>query len=222
MTGDLFAEQPASGAPERIEALGPGAAVLRGMAMPWAPALHEAVGAVVREAPWRHMLTPGGHAMQVAMTNCGSLGWTSDRRGYRYTRTDPASGRPWPAMPAAFLALAAEAAALVGFDHFVPDACLVNRYLPGHKLALHQDRDEADLSAPIVSVSLGLPAIFQFGGHARGDRPVRVPLGHGDVVVWGGPDRLRFHGVLTLKPGDHPALGGQRINLTMRQAGPLG
>lgn len=213
-TFDLF---PAP-APGR-EPLGEQACVLRGFALPHLPDVLPALRDVLDQAPFRQMATPGGRTMSVAMSNCGALGWTSDRRGYRYTTHDPDSGRPWPAMPAAFLRLAGEAAAAAGFAGFAPDACLLNRYLPGTRLSLHQDRDERDFDAPIVSVSLGLPAVFQFGGAARGDKAARVPLAHGDVVAWGGVDRLRFHGVLALKDGVHPEFGAQRINLTFRRAG---
>src|SRR5690606_8287520 len=175
--------------------------------------------ATTAAAPWRHMQTPGGFTMSVALTNCGALGWTSDRRGYRYTRVDPDSGEPWPPMPPVLARLASEAAAAAGFPDFAPDACLVNRYTPGARLSLHQDRNERDFGAPIVSVSLGMSATFLFGGPARADKPARVPLVHGDVVVWGGVDRLRHHGVLPLKDGEHPLLGAQRINLTFRKAG---
>ena len=165
--------------------------------------------------------------MSVALTNCGTLGWTSDRNGYRYTGHDPLSGEPWPAMPEVLLRLAVDSAAGAGFDGFSPDACLVNRYAPGTRLSLHQDRDERDLTAPIVSVSLGMSAVFLFGGSSRGGRPARVLLEHGDVVVWGGVDRLRFHGVMPIKEApqalfetpEHPFLSGQRINLTFRKAG---
>lgn len=151
------------------------------------------------------------------MSNCGDFGWVSDRRGYRYARLDPQTGQPWPVLPPCFLQVARDAAAAAGFDDYRPDACLINRYAPGTRLSLHQDRDEDDRVAPIVSVSLGLPATFLFGGLARGDKPVRVPLLHGDVVVWGGVDRMRFHGVLPVMPGRHPQLGAQRINLTFRK-----
>jgi alkylated DNA repair protein (DNA oxidative demethylase) len=157
--------------------------------------------------------------MSLAMTNCGRLGWISDRRGYRYGELDPETGRPWPPMPAVFERLAQAAAAEAGYEGFVPDACLVNRYEPGTRLSLHQDKDERDYGAPIVSVSLGMPATFLFGGLARGDKAARVPLGHGDVVVWGGPDRLRYHGVLPLEDRPHALLGSRRINLTFRKAG---
>jgi DNA oxidative demethylase len=202
----------------RIE-LGPGAVLLRGFALEGEPALLEALDQVVASAPFRHMVTPGGHTMSVAMTNCGTLGWVTDRRGYRYDAYDPETGRPWPPMPAAFADLALAAASASGFDSFAPDACLINEYVPGARLTLHQDRNERDFAAPIVSVSLGLPAKFLFGGLARSDRPQRIPLAHGDVVVWGGPSRLAFHGVDALKEGSHPLLGPRRINLTLRQAG---
>jgi DNA oxidative demethylase len=217
MTFDLF-DSPAAEAPTR-EALADGAALLRGFARPAEDELLADVQAVIAAAPLRHLVTPGGLTRSVAMTNCGPLGWVSDRRGYRYEPADPDTGRPWPALPASFLRLARDAAAAAGFEDFSPDACLVNRYLPGTKLSLHQDRDERHLGAPIVSVSLGLPAIFQFGGLQRSDKPARVSLRHGDVVVWGGPARLRFHGVLPLADGEHPLLGRQRINLTFRAAG---
>lgn len=157
--------------------------------------------------------------MSVTTTSCGQYGWISDRYGYRYSRVDPLSGHSWPAMPEIFLQLATTAAAIAGFNRFVPDACLINCYLPGNKMGLHQDKNEHDFSQPIVSVSLGLSAVFQFGGLQRSDNTLRIPLAHGDSVVWGGVDRLRFHGVLALKPGKHELLGEQRINLTFRKAG---
>ncbi|OHC46085.1 MAG: alpha-ketoglutarate-dependent dioxygenase AlkB [Rhodanobacter sp. RIFOXYA1_FULL_67_6] len=196
-----------------------GAMVLRGFALASEAALLQALDAIVAQAPFRHLVTPGGFRMSVAMTNAGSLGWVSHRRGYRYDPIDPDSGKPWPPMPPVFLQLAATAAAHAGFAGFVPDACLVNRYEAGTRLSLHQDRDEHDLGQPIVSVSLGIPAVFLFGGLQRSDYPQRVPLAHGDVVVWGGPARLRYHGVLPLKPNHHAVLGDCRINLTFRRAG---
>ena len=165
------------------------------------------------------MTTPGGFRMSVAMTNCGAAGWVSDRTGYRYDRIDPDNGQPWPAMPASFFDLATGAACAAGYDNFMPDACLVNRYEPGARLSLHQDRDERDHGHPIVSVSLGLPATFLFGGLQRADKSKRLPLAHGDVVVWGGPARLNHHGILPLKDGEHPMTGRCRINLTFRRAG---
>jgi alkylated DNA repair protein (DNA oxidative demethylase) len=203
---------------EPREAMAPGAVLLRGFALPRETELLAAIETVAAEAPFRHMMTPGGYTMSVAMTTCGSAGWVTDRKGYRYSRTDPLSGKPWPAMPASFRALATEAAADAGYADFAPDSCLINRYEPGTKLSLHQDQDEKDYSQPIVSVSLGLPAIFLFGGPKRADPTARFPLQHGDIAVWGGPSRLFFHGVATLKDGDHPLLGRKRINLTFRRA----
>lgn len=223
MTPDLFAES-ADDEP-RDEPLAAGALVLRHFAAAAAPQLLAAVAEVAAQAPFRHMLTPGGQRMSVAMTNCGTLGWVSDRHGYRYAALDPdpapdgGPARRWPPLPAPVLQLAATAAARAGFPGFVPDACLINRYTPGTRLSLHQDRNERDFDAPIVSVSLGVPAVFLFGGAQRSDKAVRVPLFHGDVVVWGGPARLRFHGVLPLKEAFHPLTGAQRINLTLRKAG---
>lgn len=210
---DLFAAQQE----QTRTALGEQACVLHGFALPRDEALLDGIERIAQVAPFRHLVTPGGHVMQVAMTNSGSFGWCSDRRGYRYDHRDPQSSTPWPAMPDAFLELARAAAAEAGFADYVPDACLVNRYAPGTRLSLHQDRDEDDRVAPIVSVSLGLPATFLFGGFARGDKAVRVPLAHGDVMVWGGVDRMRFHGVLPVKPGLHPRVGAQRLNLTFRK-----
>ena len=217
MTPDLF-DQPdlPYASPETIAA---GAAVLRGFAAPVITSLLAAVEEVISQAPLRHLVTPGGYTMSVAMTNCGVLGWVSDRQGYRYTAEDPISGKPWPGMPAVFRELASKAAAEAGYRHFEPDACLVNQYEPGARLSLHQDRDEGQLSAPIVSVSLGLPATFLFGGDERSDKPMRYRLVHGDVVVWGGPSRLAFHGVAPLADGEHPLLGRRRLNLTFRHAG---
>ena len=214
MTLDLFAAD----APQlEDETLSPGAVLLRGFAGARAATLKEDVARVAAAAPFRHLVTPGGLRMSVAMTNCGELGWVSDRRGYRYDPVDPESGLRWPALPDAFRALAREAAARAGYPDFAPDACLVNRYAPGARLSMHQDRDEKDLRAPIVSVSLGLPAVFLWGGDARGGKARRIALHHGDVVVWGGPSRLRFHGVLPLKEGEHPFAGACRINLTFRK-----
>lgn len=213
---DLFAAMD-RGLPDRQE-LGPAAVLLRGRALAVEGALLAALDDITRRAPIRRMVTPGGFEMSVAMTSCGEVGWVTDRKGYRYAPRDPASGMPWPPMPETFRRLAAEAAAEAGFPGFDPDSCLINRYEPGTRLSLHQDRDEKDFTSPIVSVSLGLPAIFQFGGAKRTDRPLKVSLHHGDVVVWGGPSRLFYHGVLPLKDGAHPALGRQRINLTFRKA----
>jgi len=218
MTLDLFADADLQ-QPERFEAIGAQSCVLRGFALPWVERLLPALAEVLVQAPFRQMVTPGGFTMSASLSSCGELGWTTDRNGYRYTRVDPQSGRPWPDMPEVFRQLAVEAAEAAGFAHFSPDACLINRYLPGAKMSLHQDRNERDFSSPVVSVSLGLPAIFLFGGHERSDKTQRIPLFHGDIVVWGGVDRLRFHGVLPIKDGHHPQLGAERLNFTLRSAG---
>jgi alkylated DNA repair protein (DNA oxidative demethylase) len=200
------------------EALGPGTAVLEGFALAAEAPLAQAIKSISRVAPFRRMETPGGYRMSVAMTNCGELGWTSDRTGYRYDALDPETGKHWPAMPSAFLQLAISAAEAAGFSGFLPDACLINRYEPGAKLSLHQDKDERDFTQPIVSVSLGLPAVFLFGGLKRADKTIRISVVSGDVVVWGGDARLRYHGVAALKSGEHAVFGGFRYNLTFRKA----
>ena len=200
------------------ESMAEGAVLLRGFARSVEADLIAALRDTVEQAPFRHMLTPGGHQMSVAMTNCGSLGWVTDRSGYRYDRADPESGRPWPAMPASFRKLAEQAADRAGFRGFSPDACLINRYQPGARMSLHQDKDEDDFGAPIASVSLGLPAIFLFGGLKRSDKSRRFRLEHGDTAVWGGPVRLAFHGVAPLADGEHALIGRKRINLTFRKA----
>ena len=210
MMPDLFAEPRAP--------MAAGAVLLRGFALPREIELLAAIEGVAAAAPFRHMMTPGGYTMSVAMTTCGTVGWVTDRKGYRYSPTDPATGKPWPPMPECFQALAAEAAAEAGYRDFRPDSCLINRYEPGTKLSLHQDQDEQDYRQPIVSVSLGLPATFLFGGPKRADPTAKYPLQHGDIAVWGGPSRLYFHGVATLKDGQHPLLGRKRINLTFRRA----
>ncbi len=201
-----------------LERIAEGAALLPGAASEAAPALLTALQQVIAAAPWRHMVTPGGARMSVAMTNCGPVGWISDRRGYRYDGIDPDSGRPWPPMPEVLRELAVRTSATAGFPGFEPDACLVNRYAPGTRLSLHQDRNERDLLAPVVSVSLGLAAVFLFGGLRRTDPAQRIALVHGDVVVWGGRQRLAFHGVTPLADGEHALTGRCRINLTFRKA----
>ena len=215
MTADLFEAVP-DVRPSR-EAMAEGAVLLRGFARPYEAELLPALRAIVKQAPFRHLITPGGHRMSVAMTNCGSVGWVSDATGYRYDPIDPESKQPWPAMPPILQRLAADAADDAGFKGFAPEACLINRYVPGAKLSLHQDKDELDFGAPIVSVSLGLSAIFLFGGPKRAEKPRRYRLEHGDVVVWGGPSRLFFHGVAPLVEGEHAVMGRQRINLTFRK-----
>jgi DNA oxidative demethylase len=200
------------------EAMADGAVLLRGFARSVEAELIADLRAIVAQAPFRHMVTPGGHQMSVAMTNCGRIGWVTDRTGYRYDANDPEAAKPWPAMPPSFCDLAARAAVQAGFAAFIPDACLVNRYQPGARMSLHQDKDELDFGAPIVSVSLGLPATFLFGGLQRSDKPRRFRLEHGDIAVWGGPARLAFHGVAPLAEGEHAMMGQQRINLTFRKA----
>lgn len=201
------------------EQFAPGAWYLAGFVRNAAPELLQAVSLVTQLAPWRRMQTPGGRPMSVDMSNCGELGWISDQRGYRYAAVDPLTNRPWPALPDPIRRWSLEAARAAGFGHFAPDACLINRYLPGARMSLHQDRNEKDFSAPIVSMSLGLPATFLFGGLERQERPQRLLLSHGDVLVWGGPARLRFHGILPVAAGSEELTGSARINLTVRQAG---
>ena len=215
---DLFAEQDLQ-QPARVERISDQAFALRGFALPKAKELLAALDSVLLLAPLRQMQTPGGYTMSARLSSCGALGWTTDRDGYHYSPLDPLSARPWPAMPGVFLALAAAAASSAGFSGFVPDSCLINAYAPGAKMSLHQDKNERCHTAPIVSISLGLPAIFQFGGFERSDPTQRIALFHGDIMVWGGVDRLRYHGVMPIKPGHHSLLGEQRINITLRQAG---
>lgn len=210
----LFESESLPGSREQLEE---GAVLLRGFASGAAAALIEAVGRIAEAAPFRHLVTPGGYTMSVAMTNCGRVGWVSDRTGYRYDPVDPDTGLHWPPMPPEFLELAVRAAAVAGFTNYDPDACLINRYVTGAKLGLHQDRDEKDAWAPIVSVSLGLPAVFLWGGKRRSDPIRRLRVENGDVAVWGGPARFVYHGVAPLKEGVHPLAGAARINLTFRK-----
>lgn len=215
-SGSLFRDLPYPAGEK--QPLAEGAALLRGYAADQAGALWDAVAGIVSVAPFRHMITPGGFRMSVAMTNCGEAGWVSDRSGYRYAPIDPATGLHWPPIPASFRSVATGAAAAAGFPDFEPDVCLVNRYEPGARLTLHQDKDELDFTQPIVSVSLGLPAVFLFGTNTRKDRPRRMRLESGDVAVWGGPSRLFYHGIAPLAEGDDPLTGRCRINLTFRKA----
>ena len=217
MAATLFEAVPEPRLPREL--LGPGTAILNGFALEVEGELVSALRAIVERAPFRHMVTPGGFRMSVAMTNCGALGWVTDRTGYRYDEIDPETGFQRPAMPPVFLRLATNAAQEAAFPLFSRDACLINRYEPGARLSLHQDKNERDFDQPIVSVSLGLPATFQFGGSERSDKTIRIPVIDGDVIVWGGPARLRYHGVAPLKEGNHPLLGGYRYNLTFRKAG---
>jgi alkylated DNA repair protein (DNA oxidative demethylase) len=215
-TGNLFGPEFFADCPQ--EPLAPGAVLLRGFAAPVAPVLMQNLQHIVVAAPFRHMITPGGFRMSVAMTNCGDAGWISDADGYRYGAVDPITGQRWPELPNSFRHLAAAAALDAGYTGFEPDACLINRYEPGARLTLHQDRNERDFTAPIVSVSLGLPAIFLFGGASRKHRPRRFLVDNGDITVWGGPARLAYHGIAALEDGNHPLTGRCRINLTFRRA----
>jgi alkylated DNA repair protein (DNA oxidative demethylase) len=215
LTTDLFASLADVRASR--EEMAEGAVLLRGFIGDSEAGLIAALRDIVASAPFRRMITPGGHQMSVAMTNCGNAGWVTDSRGYRYSTDDPENGQPWPAMPPLFREIADRAAERAGFARFSPDVCLINRYVPGARMSLHQDKDELDFTAPIVSVSLGLPAIFLFGGLKRSDKPRRFRLEHGDVAVWGGPSRLFFHGVAPLADGEHPLMGRQRLNLTFRK-----
>lgn len=214
MNLDLFDTLPTG-----LERIGAQSVVLRQFASPMQHELITAIDEISLQAPFRHMLTPGGYTMSAAMTSCGALGWITDRQGYRYQSVDPLTGKRWPAMPQVFQALAQQAASMAGFEHFQPDSCLINVYCVGAKMSLHQDKNEKDMTQPVVSVSLGMTATFLFGGFQRQDNTQKIVLQHGDVVVWGGVDRLRYHGILPLKPACHLLLGERRINFTFRQAG---
>lgn len=216
MNYDLFDDLPGNDL-QRI-VLQQDAVLLRGFAGEFLDSLLTELENIIAGAPFRHMTTPGGYRMSVAMSNCGYVGWISDRYGYRYSAIDPETGRAWPKLPAVFLELAQNAAMAAGYANFSPDACLINCYLPGTKLSLHQDKDERDAEAPIVSVSLGLPAVFLFGGAQRRDPTRHYRLEHGDVVVWGGVARYHFHGIAALADGVHARLGRKRINLSFRKA----
>jgi alkylated DNA repair protein (DNA oxidative demethylase) len=193
--------------------------LLRGFALTNEVKILADLAAIISQSPLRHMMTPMGFAMSAAMTNCGDLGWISNSNGYRYDALDPQTRKPWPAMPISFLELAQNAAIEAGFNDFKPDACLVNQYKVGASMGLHQDKNELDFTQPIVSVSLGIPATFQFGGLSRSDKPIKMLLTHGDIVVWGGDSRLKYHGIMPLKPNIHGVLGPYRFNLTFRKAG---
>jgi alkylated DNA repair protein (DNA oxidative demethylase) len=200
------------------EIMAEGAVLLRGAARPFEKDLFAALKDITAKSPFRRMITPGGYTMSVAMTNCGAAGWITERTGYRYDCIDPETGSAWPPMPKCFLDLAITTATAAGYPEFRPDACLINQYVPGALLSLHQDKNERDFSIPIVSISLGLPATFQFGGLKRNDPVKTFAMRHGDVAVWGGPSRLCYHGVRELKDGHHETVGRMRINLTFRRA----
>ncbi len=215
---DLFDDLPLP-SEDRHSMIAPGAVLLRGLGREGDVNILQAVESVIAQAPLRHLQTPGGYRMSVQTTRCGSMGWVSEPDGYRYAAQQPDTQQPWPAMPQCLMDFALRAALDAGYPDFVPDSCLINQYLPGTKMGLHQDRDERDLRAPVVSLSLGLPAVFLFGGLQRTGKTQRYRLAHGDVVVWGGPSRLAFHGVLPVAEGDHALLGRRRINVTFRRVG---
>lgn len=210
---DLFSDQNLN----TDTVLATGAHLLAGFAYPETEQLLTDIQQLLKRSPLRFLTTPGGQTMSVAMSNCGPWGWHSDRQGYRYVQLDPQTQQPWPDMPKSFYLLASRAAAKAGFTRYRPDACLINRYAVGSRLSLHQDRDEQDSRAPIVSVSLGLPAIFLFGGKQREQACTKNFLQSGDVVVWGGDSRLNFHGIQPLADGYHPLTGNYRFNLTFRK-----
>jgi DNA oxidative demethylase len=215
---DLFDDLPVP-TEDLHTALAPGAVLMRGLGRADDVDILQAVESVIAQAPLRHLQTPGGYTMSIQTTRCGSMGWVSEPGGYRYAPSNPSTRAPWPAMPQCLLDFAVRAATEAGYPDFVPDSCMINQYLPGNKLGLHQDRDERDLRAPVVSLSLGLPAIFLFGGLQRTGKTQRHRLAHGDVVVWGGPSRLAFHGVLPVAEGAHALLGRRRVNVTFRKVG---
>jgi DNA oxidative demethylase len=215
---DLFDDLPLP-SEDLHNTLAPGAVLMRGFGRAGDVQILQAVESVIAQAPLRHLQTPGGYTMSVQTTRCGSMGWVSEPGGYRYAASNPGTQQPWPAMPPYLLDFAVRAATQAGYPDFVPDSCMINQYLPGNKLGLHQDRDERDLRAPVVSLSLGLPAVFLFGGLQRTGKTQRYRLAHGDVVVWGGPSRLAFHGVLPVADGDHALVGRRRVNVTFRKVG---
>lgn len=216
-TGDLFNRAQPIG----YDRMGPHAYILRRFALQYVDNLLAEIARIDAASPFRHMITPGGWPMSVALTNCGEWGWTTNQQGYCYSRLDPNNRKTWPDMPEIFKKIAYDATKNFGIGEFIPDACLINRYVPGAKLSLHQDKNEKDFSAPIVSISLGMTALFLFGGKNRSDKTAKFELRHGDVAVWGGGDRLRYHGIMPIKSKPHFLLGNQRINFTLRKAGPI-
>ena len=216
MTADFFSDQM-----ESQVMLAKGAYWLRGFALPQADTICAMLIEHLKNYPPQQMMTPMGYSMSVRTTSFGEFGWVSSKQGYGYAVKNSFTNESWPPIPESFFDLAQRAANQAGYVNFKPDTCLINVYEIGDKMGLHQDKDEADFSKPIVSVSLGLPVIFQFGGLTRTAKTLKVPLSHGDVVVWGADSRLCFHGVLPLKAGTHGTLGQRRINLTFRKAGKM-
>jgi len=195
------------------EEIFPGAVLMRSLALPQDNEFFTAAEAIIAARPLHHTTTPSGLPMGVMVTDCG------DSRAFanRWDTANPERMRLWPPMPPLLRDFAIRCAVRSGFPQFRPDACHINRYQAGTKLGLHQDRHECDWTQPIVSLSFGLECIFLLGGLQRTDKPRRILLEHGDVIVWGGPSRMRFHGVQPLKPGHHPLTGPYRYNLTFRK-----
>jgi len=210
---DLFSDEL-----DKQVKLAEGAVWLRGFALPEADALWALVSAHLATHPPQQMMTPMGYPMSVKTTSLGDYGWVGNATGYGYARLNPVTNQPWPPIPTLLLSLAQRAANAAGYADYCPDTCLINLYQTGAKMGLHQDKDELDFTQPIVSVSLGVPATFLFGGAKRTDKTAKIPLTHGDVVVWGGASRRYFHGVNAVKLGQHPLLGALRCNLTFRKA----
>jgi len=207
---NLFSQLAAEPTHEEIF---PGATLMRGLAQAQDGEFLEAMQGVLSAAPLHHATTPTGLPMGVMVSDCG----TPEAFRRRWDPANPAVRQMWPPMPRALLDFSLRCAVRAGFPLFRPDTCHVNRYQAGTKLGLHQDRHECDMSQPIVSVSFGLECVFLLGGLERTDSPKRILLEHGDVIVWGGPSRMRFHGVQPLKPGHHPLTGPYRYNLTFRK-----
>lgn len=210
---DLFDDQ----LPKKTR-IAEGAYWLRGHALPAADLLWAELRKHFATYPPQQMFTPMGYKMSVRSTSMGDAAWVGTKKGYGYASIDTAINQALPPLPSTFLSLANHAATEAGYNDFTPDSCLINCYDIGSKMGLHQDKDERDFNQPIVSVSLGIPATFLFGGAKRSDKPTQIPLTHGDVVVWGGASRLFYHGVQTIKPNKHPLLGELRCNLTFRKA----
>ncbi len=198
--------------------ISPDAVLFKAALKPVASSLLEEIRTISGANPFRQRKTPGGQLMSAAMTNCGAWGWVTDADGYRYSDIEPETGRTWLPIPAVWIQWVNLFCQRAGLGTFNPDACLINRYAPGAGMGLHQDKDEKDLAIPIVSFSLGAPVLFRWGGLNRQEPVSEFLLEHGDVLVWGGADRMRFHGVKKLRRYQHPLTGHYRYNLTFRQS----